>query len=163
MNDKKITNYDKAHNDYNLGMKYKDIAAKYNVAENTVKTWKKRYGWKPRYEPKKVSEVQTIGDNFEIVREDLLKQLNDKGIKGAQYIDLTDTYVDLFKIKEDLIKDVRKRGVSVLWENGRQSGFKKNDSISEINKTITIMLSILNYLDLKPMQGTLNGLEDTEL
>lgn len=31
--------------DYMAGMKYKDIAEKYGVSLNTVKSWKKRYGW----------------------------------------------------------------------------------------------------------------------
>lgn len=34
-----------AENDYMLGMKYKDIAEKYNVSLNTVKSWKKRHDW----------------------------------------------------------------------------------------------------------------------
>lgn len=38
-------NYINAENDYMLGMKYKDIAAKYGVTINTVKSWKQRYGW----------------------------------------------------------------------------------------------------------------------
>ena len=34
-----------AESDYVAGMKYKDIAAKYGVSMNTVKSWKKRYAW----------------------------------------------------------------------------------------------------------------------
>lgn len=34
-----------AEKDYIDGMKYKDIAAKYNVSLNTVKSWKQRYNW----------------------------------------------------------------------------------------------------------------------
>lgn len=34
-----------AEADYIAGMKYKDIAAKYGVTINTVKSWKKRYAW----------------------------------------------------------------------------------------------------------------------
>lgn len=34
-----------AEQDYLAGMKYKDIAAKYDVALSTVKSWKQRYGW----------------------------------------------------------------------------------------------------------------------
>ncbi|MCP3741450.1 phage terminase small subunit [Rossellomorea sp. BNER] len=37
--------YVKAEIDYVKGMKYKDIAEKYEVSINTVKSWKKRYGW----------------------------------------------------------------------------------------------------------------------
>lgn len=38
-------NYEKAERDYLAGAKYKDIAAKYGVSVNTVKSWRKRYGW----------------------------------------------------------------------------------------------------------------------
>ena len=34
-----------AQHDYELGMKYKDIAEKYGVSFNTVKSWRSRYGW----------------------------------------------------------------------------------------------------------------------
>ena len=34
-----------AQQDYMEGMKYKDIAAKYDVSINTVKSWKQRHGW----------------------------------------------------------------------------------------------------------------------
>lgn len=37
--------YEAAEKDYMAGMKYKDIAEKYNTSINTVKSWKKRYGW----------------------------------------------------------------------------------------------------------------------
>ncbi|MEE1493669.1 MAG: terminase small subunit [Anaerostipes hadrus] len=43
MNEEK--NYILAESDYVAGMKYKDIAAKYGVSINTVKSWKKRYSW----------------------------------------------------------------------------------------------------------------------
>lgn len=38
-------NYELAEEDYIKGMKYKDIAEKYNVSINTVKSWKTRYKW----------------------------------------------------------------------------------------------------------------------
>lgn len=37
--------YALAETDYIFGMKYKDIAEKYGVSINTVKSWKKRYEW----------------------------------------------------------------------------------------------------------------------
>ena len=37
--------WEKAEEDYNAGMKYKDIADKYGVTINTVKSWKRRYEW----------------------------------------------------------------------------------------------------------------------
>lgn len=38
-----MNNYELAELDYKSGMKYKDIAEKYNVSLNTVKSWKNRY------------------------------------------------------------------------------------------------------------------------
>lgn len=40
-----MENYQKAEADYMAGMKYRDIAEKYNTTINTVKSWKKRYNW----------------------------------------------------------------------------------------------------------------------
>jgi phage terminase small subunit len=37
--------YELAEKDYILGLKYKAIAEKYGVSENTVKSWRKRHGW----------------------------------------------------------------------------------------------------------------------
>ncbi|WKF70472.1 terminase [Pediococcus pentosaceus] len=36
---------EQAEKDYMAGIKYKDIAAKYDVSINTVKSWKNRHGW----------------------------------------------------------------------------------------------------------------------
>ena len=41
----RTSNYDLAYIDYCKGMKYKDIAEKYSVTINTVKSWKTRYKW----------------------------------------------------------------------------------------------------------------------
>lgn len=47
-----------AENDYMSGMKYKDIAEKYDVSINTVKSWQKRYGWsRKKGAPKKEKRV----------------------------------------------------------------------------------------------------------
>ncbi|GKU82919.1 hypothetical protein NCCP28_23150 [Niallia sp. NCCP-28] len=48
--------YVQAEKDYIKGVKYKDIAEKYGVSINTVKSWKKRYGWnRDRGAPKEKS------------------------------------------------------------------------------------------------------------
>lgn len=41
----KTTNAELAYQDYLNGMKYKEIAEKYGVTINTVKSWKTRYKW----------------------------------------------------------------------------------------------------------------------
>lgn len=49
--------YELAKLDYKDGMKYKDIADKYEVSLNTVKSWKQRYKW--RKDDKKVCTQKT--------------------------------------------------------------------------------------------------------
>lgn len=40
-----MNNKELAKQDYLAGMKYRDIATKYDVSINTVKSWKKRNDW----------------------------------------------------------------------------------------------------------------------
>ncbi len=40
-----MTKIEQAEADYVAGLKYKEIAEKYGVSLNTVKSWKTRYGW----------------------------------------------------------------------------------------------------------------------
>ena len=85
------------------------------------------------------------------VKKDLIEQLERNGTLGNQYLHLVDVYMCMFDITSNLIKDIEKRGVSVEWYNGGgQGGFKKNDSIAELNKTNAQMLKILSELGLKP-------------
>lgn len=48
-----------AEKDYVKGMKYKDIAEKYEVTLNTVKSWKKRYSWNREKGAPKEKSVHT--------------------------------------------------------------------------------------------------------
>jgi phage terminase small subunit len=52
-------NYILAEQDYMSGMKYKDIAEKYGVTLNTVKSWKVRYGWNKKGVHTKTKKVCT--------------------------------------------------------------------------------------------------------
>jgi len=62
---------DEAKLDYLAGMKYKDIAEKYNVALSTVKSWKTRNGWQ-RTKIEKVARsrspdlLEELADNDEL-------------------------------------------------------------------------------------------------
>ena len=90
-----------------------------------------------------------------LIKEDLLDQLERQGIFGKHYVDLVNDYMALWDIKNKLIKDVKDRGVTVKYQNGAdQWGYKKNDSIAELNKTNAQMLKILSELGLKarPME-----------
>lgn len=66
-------NYELAERDYILGMKYQEIAEKYNVSIETVKSWKKRHNWERNKPVKKTAPNAPIAP---------LK--NKKGCKGVQ-------------------------------------------------------------------------------
>lgn len=83
----------------------------------------------------------------------MIDQLERMGIVGDHYLDLINDYMALWDIKNKLIKDIKKRGVTVEYQNGKdQKGTKKNESISELNKTSAQMLKLLSDLGLKPIK-----------
>lgn len=160
---KNIKDYEKAYVDYISGMKYKDIAAKYKVKESTVKSWVRRYGWSRKNALKKVGEdakVENLGNIFEI-EEDMIEQLRRNNADTKDNIDWVARYIKLCKIANDLTNDIEKRGVSIEWENGRQMGVKKNDSVSELPKILKVMLDIKSKLGLIPLPG-IGGTGDYE-
>lgn len=108
-------------------MKYKDIAAKYNVKENTVKSWYKRYNWKEKKEQRtQESGQETVTIAPEIVElvpgnkklrrkieKDLREQLFEMGATQAHFMDLVDDYLAMWDVKNMLIEDIQERGVTV--------------------------------------------------
>lgn len=84
------------------------------------------------------------------IKRDLLDQLERNGVYGSHYLDLVNDYMALWDVKNQLIKDIKERGVSVEYQNGKnQWGYKKNDSVVELNRTNAQMLRLLNELGLK--------------
>lgn len=97
------------------------------------------------------------------IKEDLINQLERNGVYGNHYLDLVNDYMALWEIKNALIKDIKKRGVTTKYQNGEnQWGYKKNDSISELNKTNAQMLKILNELGLKATNFEVDDEDDSE-
>jgi len=149
-----------AYLDYREGMKYKDIAEKYDVSINTVKSWKRRYEWSREINSEQLKSVQKkevaalklspgLKKNRKLIETDLKKQLEASGATHAHYLDLVNDYLSLWDVKNKLIADIEERGVVIEWSNGKQVSQKKNDSISELNKTNAQMLKLLSELGLK--------------
>ncbi|PKG24010.1 P27 family phage terminase small subunit [Niallia nealsonii] len=144
-----------AVNDYLRGSTAKEIALKYGVAVGTVKSWKARYKWteKNATAPEATGENETLNTEYqearEIILDSLVDQLIANDINLPHYRDLVEDYMALWDIKNNLIADIRERGVAVVWTNGKQSGKKKNDSVNELNKTNKQMLTLLSELGLK--------------
>ena len=87
---------------------------------------------------------------YRVLKQSLLDQLEENGNTKDFFIDLVEDYMAFWITKTLLIEDINKRGVSVKYNNGGgQSGYKKNDSIAELNKTNAQMLKLLNELGIK--------------
>lgn len=110
-----MNNYELAEKDYQAGMKYKDIATKYNVTLNTVKSWKTRYKWKKNTEEKesaekvctqnksmrtkqKHAEEKSIPD----IKEEIEK-IDADGLTGKQRL-FCDYYIRTFNATQSAIK-----------------------------------------------------------
>lgn len=85
------------------------------------------------------------------IKNDLLDQLERNGVVGEFYVDLVNDYMAMWNVKNKLIKDIEEKGVSVRYQNGEnQFGYKKNDSVAELQRTNNQMLRLLDHLGLKP-------------
>ena len=81
-----MTNYEKriaAQHDYELGMKYKDIATKYGVSINTVRSWKTRYKWQ-RKKSKKDVHINQKDVHTKTPTGAAIAQLNDSDLPDKQ-------------------------------------------------------------------------------
>ena len=72
-----------AQHDYELGMKYKDIAAKYGVSINTVRSWKTRYRWM-RNKNKKDVHINQKDVHPKTPTGAAINQLNNSNLKDKQ-------------------------------------------------------------------------------
>ena len=74
-----MNKWKEAEKDYLLGMKYKDIASKYDVSINTVKSWKSRHGWQRGAPVKKSVHTKSKKVAPKIIDElEANSELNDK-------------------------------------------------------------------------------------
>ncbi|WP_431030044.1 P27 family phage terminase small subunit [Lysinibacillus sp. LZ02] len=163
-------NHELAFEDWLEGMKYKEIAEKYGVKIDTVKSWYRRYNWKQKKEERTQESgqsaetiapeiVELVPGNKKLrrkIEKDLREQLFDKGATQAHFMDLVDDYLALWDVKNMLIEDINERGVTVAGARGA----KKNDSIGELNKTNAQMLKILSELGLKTSELKDDGEDD---
>ena len=86
----------------------------------------------------------------EAIERELIEQLKEKGAIRAHYMDLVNDYMSLWDIKNQLIMDIKMRGVYVEWQNSEtQYGSKKNDSVGELLKVNGQMLKILAELGIR--------------
>lgn len=61
--------YEQAEYDYMNGLKYKEIAEKYDVSVNTVKSWKTRYGWNRKDKKSVHTKKEKVCTQKQVIKE----------------------------------------------------------------------------------------------
>lgn len=98
------------------------------------------------------------------IKNDLLDQLERNGVVGEFYVDLINDYMSMWDVKNKLIADIEKKGVSIRYQNGEnQWGYKKNDSVGELQRINNQMLNILKHLELKPSKADTEAFDLSDL
>ena len=127
----KAPNYDLAYIDYCKGMKYKEIAEKYGVTINTVKSWKTRYKWSK--EGKK--GVHTKTKKVCTQNSDKKKPTESEVESVTENSDLTDKQrlFCIYYIRSFNATKAYQRAYGCSYENAMQNGSRmlRNDKVKE--------------------------------
>lgn len=114
----KLPNYILAEKDYMSGMKYKEIAEKYGVSVNTVKSWKTRYKWDKKSVHTKDKKVCTqkrgapVGNKNAVGNEGGAPKQN----KNAEVHGFFTKYLPEETLS--IIQDINNKDpLDILWEN----------------------------------------------
>ena len=147
---------DLAYQDYIAGMKYKDIAAKYNISIDTVKSWKTRYNWQRKKvctQNEKSVQKKCAHKTEEISWIDIENEyVTDIRKKPCTLEDLAEKYkVPLKTIKEHC---ARKQWVQKRTEYGLDTGQKAiEESMQEDSDRIARLLRIADKASEKAEQA----------
>lgn len=125
--------WEEAEQDYLAGMKYKDIATKYDVTLNTVKSWKQRYEWSRSGAPPKSKSVHTNqkGMHTKSNVDDVIDELDEYGLTDKQNVfvvrylksfNATQAYMDAYGVN---YQSANRAGPRLLVNVGIQSAIKR--------------------------------------
>lgn len=87
------------------------------------------------------------------IQEDLLDQLERRGVTGEYYVDLIGDYMKMWDTKNELLKDIKERGVAIPCVSSAGTNIKKNESVDQLIKLNAQMLKLLDAIGIKPDSG----------
>ena len=138
-----------AQHDYELGMKYKDIAAKYSVSINTVRSWKTRYKWQRNKSKKDVHIIQK-DVHPKTPTDAAINQLNNSNLKDKQKAFVLE-YLRLFNATQAYINVY-----DVDYSNAKTAGPRLLENVGVQKQIKLIRKAKLKELAIEP----LNLIED---
>ena len=142
-----MTNYEKriaAQHDYELGMKYKDIATKYGVSINTVRSWKTRYKWQ-RKKSKKDVHINQKDVQPKTPTGAAINQLNNSNLKDKQKAFVLE-YLRLFNATQAYINVY-----NVDYSNAKTAGPRLLENVGVQKQIKQIRKAKLKELSIEPL------------
>lgn len=153
-----MENYERAEQDYMAGMKYAEIAKKYNTTVNTIKSWKQRYKWQRKkcaHKTEKVCTQKKRAPATEMVVEDGTKEtLQNEDLTTEQQMfciyysrtfNATQSYMKAFNCTYDT---AHARGYSLLAKVGikeeinRLKEIKRQQIVAEADDIVELQMRI---------------------
>ena len=131
----KATNAELAYQDYRKGMKYKEIAEKYGVTINTVKSWKTRYKWSKDGKKSvhtKTGKVCTQKTDKNNVKKEAIAEAVEQVIENAELTDKQRLFC-LYYVKCFNATKAYKKAYGCSYETAMTEGSKtlRNPKIKE--------------------------------
>ena len=131
----KATNAELAYQDYLNGMKYKEIAEKYGVTINTVKSWKTRYKWSKDGKKSvhtKTGKVCTQKTDKNNVKKEAIAEAVEQVIENAELTDKQRLFC-LYYVKCFNATKAYKKAYGCSYETAMTEGSKtlRNPKIKE--------------------------------
>ena len=133
-----------AQHDYELGMKYKDIAEKYGVALNTVRSWKTRYKWM-RNKSKKDVHINQKDVQQKTPTGAAINQLNNSNLKDKQKAFVLE-YLRLFNATQAYINVY-----DVDYSNAKTAGPRLLENVGVQKQIKLIRKAKLKELAIEPL------------
>ena len=133
-----------AQQDYELGMKYKDIANKYGVSINTVRSWKTRYKWQ-RNKRKKDMHINQKDVHPRTPTDAAINQLNNSNLKDKQKAFVLE-YLRLFNATQAYINVY-----DVDYSNAKTAGPRLLENVGVQKEIKQIRKAKLKELSIEPL------------
>lgn len=88
------------------------------------------------------------------LRDSMMDNLEARGLVEDIYLDKVEEYLSLWKLRRELEKDIRKRGVAVMDE--RKGGICENRSVSlcaQVSRQMLAIFSAMGFKDIATGKG----------
>lgn len=130
-----------AFEDFINGYKLNEIAKKYDIKLNTIRSWRTKFDWVK----KKASKIAlTPEQNLKLMRNNLIEKLYEFEIDSPENVNLINSFISMNSVLIELDKDIKEFGVTLIDSKGDK---KRNESVNQYEKTLSASLKIQDKIE----------------